>query len=249
MESRLTSSNQNPPTSFEVGGFPLFHHPSGTIPRQGHALRFSFSFLETVMPISISGKLRIKRINGSNGPFCVGDLETEIGEFRVKDAVLDQFDEGIYDGQFWIQQIYPWSYTTSGRTVIEIRAKLADLQIKGHQRIGTPTQEPGEPDPAKEAPGVPPPMPPEPKLAQEAQARDESSASHQISGAEAIVAGDSDDPDFALFGPELYGCVKGEQAVKLDPAIDRIQFRMQRDRLKALGYSFQTHSQSWHLNA
>jgi len=200
------------------------------------------------MPICISGKLRIKRINGCNGPFCVGDLETEIGEFRVKDAVLDQFDERIYDGQFWIQQIYPWSYTTSGRMVIEIRAKLADLQVRGHQRMGAPTQEPGEPDPAKEAPGAQPPTSPEPKLAQETPARDESH-SDQNSETEAVVAGDPDDPDFALFGPELYGCVKAEQAVKLDPTIDRIQFRMQRDRLKALGYSFQTGSQSWQLIA
>ena len=78
------------------------------------------------MPISLPGKLRIKRINGSNGSFCVGDLETEIGEFRVKDAVLDQFDEGVYTGQFWIQQIFPWSYSSYGRMVIEVRAKLAD---------------------------------------------------------------------------------------------------------------------------
>ena len=72
------------------------------------------------MPISLPGKLRIKRINGSNGSFCVGDLETEIGEFRVKDAVLDQFDEGVYTGQFWIQQIFPWSYSSYGRMVIEV---------------------------------------------------------------------------------------------------------------------------------
>ena len=88
------------------------------------------------MSISLPGTLRIKRINGSHGPFCVGDLETEIGEFRVKDAVLDQFDEGTYAGQFWIAQIFPWSYTAYGRMVIEIRAKLADLQIEGQRRNG-----------------------------------------------------------------------------------------------------------------
>ena len=39
------------------------------------------------MSITIEGSLRIKRINGANGPFCVGDLNSEIGEFRVKDSV------------------------------------------------------------------------------------------------------------------------------------------------------------------
>lgn len=102
------------------------------------------------MSISLPGKLRIKRINGSNGPFCVGDLETEIGDFRVKDAVLDQFDEGVYTGQFWIQQIFPWSYSSCGRMVIEVRAKLADLQIDGQQRAGSESREPQEPDPAFE---------------------------------------------------------------------------------------------------
>ena len=43
--------------------------------------------------------------------FCVGDLETEIGDFRVKDAILDQFDEGLYEGQFCIQQIFPFEHT------------------------------------------------------------------------------------------------------------------------------------------
>lgn len=103
------------------------------------------------MSISLPGKLRVKRLNGANGPFCVGDLETEIGDFRVKDAILDQFDEGLYEGQFCIQQIFPWSYTAYGRMVIEIRAKLADLQIDGHTRAGA-ERDSVEPDPAKESP-------------------------------------------------------------------------------------------------
>jgi hypothetical protein len=199
------------------------------------------------MSISLPGTLRIKRINGSNGPFCVGDLETEIGEFRVKDAVLDQFDEGTYAGQFWITQIFPWSYTAYGRMVIEIRARLADLQIEGQRRNGG-SKEFEEPDPVKETPSAAP-APALPQAApEEASGPSEQQAGAQTDFAEHDSA-TSDDPDLALFGAELYASVQAGQAVKLDPTIDRIQFRGQRDRLKALHYKFDAGSQSWQAGA
>ena len=199
------------------------------------------------MSISLPGTLRIKRINGSNGPFCVGDLETEIGEFRVKDAVLDQFDEGTYAGQFWITQIFPWSYTAYGRMVIEIRARLADLQIEGQRRNGG-NKEIEEPDPVKETPSAAP-APALPQAApEEAAGQSEQQAGAQTDPAEHDSAA-SDDPDLALFGAELYASVQAGQAVKLDPTIDRIQFRGQRDRLKALHYKFDAGSQSWQAGA
>ena len=199
------------------------------------------------MSISLPGTLRIKRINGSNGPFCVGDLETEIGEFRVKDAVLDQFDEGTYAGQFWITQIFPWSYTAYGRMVIEIRARLADLQIEGQRRNGG-NKEIEEPDPVKETPSAAP-APALPQAApEEAAGQSEQQAGAQTDPAEHDAAA-SDDPDLALFGAELYASVQAGQAVKLDPTIDRIQFRGQRDRLKALHYKFDAGSQSWQAGA
>ena len=199
------------------------------------------------MSISLPGTLRIKRINGSNGPFCVGDLETEIGEFRVKDAVLDQFDEGTYAGQFWITQIFPWSYTAYGRMVIEIRARLADLQIEGQRRNGG-NKEIEEPDPVKETPSAAP-APALPQASpEEAAGQSEQQAGAQTDPAEHDSAA-SDDPDLALFGAELYASVQAGQAVKLDPTIDRIQFRGQRDRLKALHYKFDAGSQSWQAGA
>jgi hypothetical protein len=198
------------------------------------------------MSISIHGNLRIKRINGSNGPFCVGDLETEIGEFRVKDAVLDQFDEGLYTGQFWIQQIYPWSYSSYGRMVIEIRAKLADLQIDGRQR-GANSRDMQEPDPAKETPTSPAAPTPSESQPSSAPAPQPDAEPDETGSAAADTADLADDPDWALFGDEIYALVLAREAVKLDPTIDRIQFRLQRDRLKALGYSFHAGSQSWQL--
>ena len=205
------------------------------------------------MPISLPGKLRIKRINGSNGSFCVGDLETEIGEFRVKDAVLDQFDEGVYTGQFWIQQIFPWSYSSYGRMVIEVRAKLADLQIDGQQRAGSESREPQEPDPAFEntppaAPVAPePPQTPQPAAPSASARRRETSTTPNTAETPQAPARANDDADRQLFGPEIQALVSALEPVKLDPTIERMQFRRQRQRLHdELGYEFRSATQTWY---
>lgn len=197
------------------------------------------------MSISLSGRLRVKRITGANGPFCVGDLETEIGEFRIKDAVLDQFDEGLYQGQFWVQQIFPWSYSTNGRMVIEIRAKLADLQIEGHTRARVEARDSVEPDPAKETP-MPDPLPSAPPTTAASKERpvpaDDNADTADTPPQLDPTADNASDQ--SLFG-ELFAAVVERQPVKLDPTIDRILFRRQRDRLKSLGYTFQASQQSW----
>ena len=42
--------------------------------------------------------LRVKRVRQSkNGPFSVADLFTDFGEFKVKDPLLEQFEEGEYE--------------------------------------------------------------------------------------------------------------------------------------------------------
>jgi hypothetical protein len=49
--------------------------------------------------------------------------------------------------------------------------------------------------------------------------------------------------DVSLFGPDRWPL--GAE-VKLDPTtVDRVIFRCQRDRLKALGYRFHTERQCW----
>ncbi len=57
----------------------------------------------SVPPIVVSGQLSIRTIHGRNGPFCVGYLVTPIGNFAVKDAELEQYPEGKYDGEFVIR--------------------------------------------------------------------------------------------------------------------------------------------------
>ncbi len=82
----------------------------------------------TTNPI-FTGSLAIREIHGRNGPFKVGTLHTPIGEFAIKDPMLDQYDEGKYQGEFQIESIYQGHYISGGRSVTEIRAKLADMLI------------------------------------------------------------------------------------------------------------------------
>src|SRR3546814_3012629 len=49
-----------------------------------------------------------------NGPFTIGSLTTHLGVFEVKDAELEQYPEGKYDGEFIIKYIYPRAYPTGG---------------------------------------------------------------------------------------------------------------------------------------
>ena len=202
------------------------------------------------MSITIEGSLRIKRINGSNGPFCVGDFNSEIGEFRVKDSVLDQFEEGVYSGHFTVSRIFPWSYSANGRMVLEVRAKLEDLQIRDGNEQVIP-EPPQEPDPADEpkAESAPPaasevPVPAVPSAAADAVVPQAGPEPAQPDGAAPVTeAGDE-----ALFGDELFARVAARESVKLDPNLDdRRRFRQQRDRLKhGLDYGFIAEEQAWY---
>jgi hypothetical protein len=48
--------------------------------------------------LQVNGTLTVKKIHGAKGAFSVGDLVTEVGTFKIKDALLDQFEEGRYQG-------------------------------------------------------------------------------------------------------------------------------------------------------
>jgi len=191
--------------------------------------------------LQINGTLVIKKINGAKGAFSVGDLVTEVGTFKVKDALLDQFEEGRYQGWFTISSIYLSSYIWRGKAMTDIRANLVDVQLS---EVGEAAYEPvqqDEPDPIEERAAQPQSSPPsEP-------------------GAETTVVvvtpGGQVDVDPALqslvklFGAELGAKVWNRERIKLDPTVDRVLFREQRDRLKELGYRFDAKTQSWAMDA
>jgi len=199
--------------------------------------------------ITLPGQLSIKAIHGRNGDFNVGRLATSIGEFVVKNAELDQYDEGKYDGDFIIAEIRPSTYTASGSMVIEIRALLGGMTLSNIDALSRDEARqlsPQEVDPIDEEAQAPAPAAPKaPAKPKSRNPRDPMVDTTPFGSEPAAgspeVSADADDA--ALFGA-LWPL--GE-IVKLDATVDRRVLRQQRDRLGALGYEFAPLSQDWHL--
>lgn len=191
--------------------------------------------------ISLSGTLTIKIVNGRNGPFRVGSLHTEIGDFAVKDSVLDQYDEGCYEGVFGISRVYASSYTASNRIVIETRAMLDSIALANVDELPQQEAESLEQDSLDDEPS--PQGPKEsPKAREDSKPDGQASAASTQAETESESASEAEaDSDAELFGA-LWPL---PDSVKLDPTVDRGRFRRQCDRLKELGYRFKPLGQVW----
>lgn len=204
--------------------------------------------------IKCQGALRIKKIRQSrNGAFCIADLATDFGEFKVKDPMLDQFEEGEYQGTVWISEIYMSQYISYGKAVTELRARLHDLQVESEDRKPVRSNEHSEPDPVDEVPTpqVPPKTSQKPAKRADWSAmkgnrlgKDTTPAPGKDAGDPVKDAANSSD-DIELFGQELAALIETRQAVKLDPTVDRVLFRKQTAGLKARGYTFDSKQQTW----
>jgi hypothetical protein len=194
--------------------------------------------------ITLPGKLAIKTIHGRNGDFNVGRLATSIGEFVIKNAELDQYREGKYEGDFVITEIRPSTYNTSGRMVIEIRAHLGGMTLSNIDHLSRDEANrlsPQEVDPIDEEAQRPVPSTSAPAEAKAATSSDPLVDTTPF-GAD-VPAKPVTQDDATLFGA-LWPL--GE-IVKLDATVDRRLLRQQRDRLGALGYEFAPLSQDWHI--
>ncbi|MFK4135377.1 Protein of uncharacterised function (DUF3275) [Pseudomonas luteola] len=196
--------------------------------------------------ITISGQLAIRTIVGRNGDFNVGRLTTSIGEFVVKDAQLDQYNEGKYDGQFVITEIKPSSYSHRGRFVMEIRAHLAGMTLDDLDNLtqeDTDDLDDRERDPIEEDV-----IPTEPLLAKPTFNKPRPSYSDDtmpfgIDMQRLPTRKPSDDE--VLFGTLWpLGSV-----VKIDPTVSRQLIRDQCKRLGELGYVLDFRLQQWSLNS
>jgi hypothetical protein len=188
--------------------------------------------------LQVNGTLTVKKIHGAKGAFSVGDLVTEVGTFKIKDALLDQFEEGRYQGAFAISSIYLSSYIWRGKSMTDIRANLVDVQLDEVGDVAPDVAPPqDEPDPIEEEATRP-------------QATPAIEASAETTVVVVTPAGQVDvDPALQalvkLFGAELGAKVWKREGIKLDPTVDRGLFREQRDHLKELGYRFDAKAQAW----
>ena len=198
--------------------------------------------------ITLSGQLAIRTIHGRNGDFNVGRLATSIGEFVIKNAELDQYREGKYEGDFVITEIRPSTYHTSGRMVIEIRAHLGGMTLSNIDPLSSDEANrlsPQEVDPIDEEAQAPVPTTSAPVEAKALGSSDPLVDTTPFGAVPAtpVSTPATEDDDAMLFGA-LWPL---SDVVKLDATVDRRLLRQQRDRLGALGYEFAPLSQDWHL--
>jgi hypothetical protein len=200
--------------------------------------------------IRVPGTLIVNRRNGRNGSFSVGDLVTDVGEFKVKDTALDQYEPGEYKGEFIIKWIEPHSNVWRGRVYIENRASLQDIIIfdavedDGAAEASAAAMRPPETDPLEEGSG----SSERPAVALSSSGFESSPATpdplpHQ--GNAELGSADLTAEQRALLGDELAPLCAQRQRIKLDPTVDREVFRKQRDLLKACGYRFDSTQQEW----
>lgn len=77
------------------------------------------------MSIQVEGTLQIVKRTGKNGDFTVGELSTSIGKFRVKNKVLDEFEQGSNKGFFLITRVFNVTNTTAtGQVWVSLCADL-----------------------------------------------------------------------------------------------------------------------------
>ncbi len=199
--------------------------------------------------ITLPGQLAIKTIHGRNGDFNVGRLSTSIGEFVVKNAELDQYAEGKYEGDFIIAEIRPSTYNANGRMVIEIRALLGGMTLSNIDALSRDEARrlsPQEVDPIDEEAQAPARAAPQAKPKAKPRSPRDPLVDTTPFGSEPAAASpeaSAEADDAALFGA-LWPL---GDVVKLDATVDRRVLRQQRDRLGALGYEFAPLSQDWHL--
>jgi hypothetical protein len=187
--------------------------------------------------ISVSGCLAIKIINGRHGAFRVGNLQTEIGEFAVKDKILDQYDEGSYEGLFDISKIFSSTYSTGSRLVVEVRAVLENIALANAGTIEPDQFDPLEQDPLdEEQDDADDDVPAETEVTAESDERLQRDDEQQNESEKS-----EDEKLFGLLWPL-------QDSFKLDPTVDRVVFRLQRERLKAIGYRFVAVGQYWVKN-
>ncbi|CAK0038396.1 Protein of uncharacterised function (DUF3275) [Burkholderia pseudomallei] len=195
--------------------------------------------------ITLSGQLAIKTIHGRNGDFNVGRLATSIGEFVIKNAELDQYTEGKYDGDFLVTEIFPWTYPTGGRMVIEIRARLGGMTLSAADALSRDEASrlsPQEVDPIDEETSATPTAPTTGSASTTHDPLIDTTPFGMQTPAAQNPASVGNADDETLFGA-LWPL---GNIVKLDATVDRRQLRQQRDRLGTLGYEFAPLSQDWH---
>lgn len=179
--------------------------------------------------IKISGNLSVSYRVGQHGRFALGKLDTPIGTFAIKPNWLDQFEEGLYKGEFVVSRIYMKPVAWRNTLITELCADVMDYSIdeldtgapvvKGGDELAMPTSDPVDVD------------------------NSVSTALPETHSAEKVTPDDS--PDENVLPEELLQLFKARESVKLDPTVDRVLLRKQTDLLKRNGYKYDAVARIW----
>ncbi|EOF5433997.1 DUF3275 family protein [Salmonella enterica] len=203
--------------------------------------------ISTHSPVIVSGKLVVRTINGRNGAFNVGLLETAIGSFSVKDRELEQYSAGTYEGQFVIGKVFMHSWSYGANSGSEIRVRLDAMNIASNNAL-TPDDErkllPPVNDPLEEETLAKPV--PEQSVAKKAKST-QTAKSEGAKRQQFVVPtpAEQENADQVLFGT-LWPL---GDIVKLDATAQRQILRQQKARLSQLGYDFIAQEQHFVKNA
>ena len=199
----------------------------------------------------LDGTLVVEEARGQYGNFNVGILKTSIGEFKIKDAALDQFKAGVFEGRFTIDKIYVESKPWRNGIFTNLMARIAVDGYQIAEENDGPAEAPSaqaEPDAIDVPVSTDKPISTEAAVPESVQDEQSSMPEAEAAKSENLDKSEAIDPDEELFGIELYAIFKNrDAAIELDTTVDRVKFRMQIGRLKDVGYAFDSLNQVWRL--
>ncbi len=206
-------------------------------------------------PVWLDGLLTIITRNGKNGEFRVATLETGVGEFAVKDQVLEQYEPGVYTGTFLVGLIQAKSSMWRNRIFVEVRAYLDELVIDAHDQLDEDATKSVES--ANTGPAI------DPLELERSEAPKPATTDSKPSVAVPITEPANEEELLTALGfvreldvqegrlgkddkGDQIAAVIAREPVALDAkALDREALRKQRDHLKGIGYRFISTGQYW----
>jgi len=195
------------------------------------------------MPIILEGNITNRIIQGANGDFSVGTFCCDLGKFKIKDPLLDQFDEGEYRVRVAVQHLDIKSYpsTRNGIIITEIVAEIDAIDVIDAE-IRPVEVEAVEPDASVSSVTQAAEAPEQVQSPSNTPGESDKVSSIETPRKAASEAGESDNDDLeALFG-HLWPLGR---TVKLDTTIPRALFIQQKQALKDRGYRFDAKTQTW----
>jgi len=205
-------------------------------------------------PVTVPGILSVALRTGRKGTFATGALLTPLGQFNIKDTILDQYSEGDYEGNFTISQIVQESFVWKDRVITNMVAKLADISIQTIDEKNIGTEASPVVDPADQTIVTDKPVTIDNSAQSQTasvEVKPDTDAFSQNLDLPSNTGEPDNNPDSIgndlenLFENDLVLAIAHGENLKLDPSVDRELFRCQRDYLKKNGYSFVAKEQAW----